>query len=403
MNLVQFLKRRVLDVLLPDALVLPWVTFWARQLVHARRPLIIGVTGSVGKSTTTEMIAQVLRQPAAAAVVGRVGSARKNMNDDYGLPLTVLGYESWVTLYPPSRLRTIISLPFRVWRLARANSEYPDAWVLEYGTHWEGHLHKLARIAPPRVAVVTTVGPAHLDRLKTLEGVVQEKGAVVRAVPPDGLVVLGDGHDYVGHFARMSSASVATVSGRGIELAQAITRTVCRHLGVPDEAIESGIARFSPPQRRLNRLQLDTLTVIDDSINANPLSMRLALDTLGTGAQPGQRRVAVLGHMAELGEESVRYHREIGDYARTRADLLIGLGELGRHYRADHWFESSVVCGKHIQALLRPGDLVLVKGSNSANTEKVVGRLRELGQQGAFAAAGGTAPAWEPLPEKRHT
>jgi UDP-N-acetylmuramoyl-tripeptide--D-alanyl-D-alanine ligase len=399
-NLVQYLKRRVLDVLLPDAMTLPWVTFWARKLVQARRPLIIGVTGSVGKSTTTEMIAAVLRQPAARAIVGRVGSARKNMNDDWGLPLTVLAYESWVTLYPPSRLRTIVSLPFRVLRLARRGSDYPDVWVLEYGTHWEGHLHKLSRIAPPGIAVVTTVGPAHLDRLKTLEGVVQEKGAVVRAVPPDGLVVLGDGHEYVGHFARMSQARVVTVPGRGIELARTITRTVCRHLGVPEAAIEAGIAGFSPPQRRLSRLQFDTLTVIDDSINANPLSMRLALDTLASSTQPGQRRVAVLGHMAELGEESVRYHKEIGAYARTRADVVIGLGELGRNYQADHWFESSLACGRHIQSLLQPGDVVLVKGSNSANTEKVVARLRELWQQGAFAAAPNTDAAWAPLAPK---
>jgi UDP-N-acetylmuramoyl-tripeptide--D-alanyl-D-alanine ligase len=91
-------------------------------------------------------------------------------------------------------------LPFRALRLALSTG-YPKVWVLEYGTHWEGHLRRLARLAAPTIAAVTTIGPAHLDRLKTIEGVVQEKGAVVRGVPRTRLMVLGDGHDHVAQLA----------------------------------------------------------------------------------------------------------------------------------------------------------------------------------------------------------
>jgi UDP-N-acetylmuramoyl-tripeptide--D-alanyl-D-alanine ligase len=128
----------------------------------------------------------------------------------------------------------------------------------------------------------------------------------------------------------------------------------------------------------LNQLDIVGMTVIDDTYNANPLSMRFGLDTLASIATPASRRVAVLGFMAELGPESPRYHAEVGAYARTRADLLIGVGEPAKLYKPDIWFETSDACADQIGTLLRTGDCVLVKGSFSARMARVVKKLSAL-------------------------
>lgn len=346
-----------------------------------RKPFIIGITGSVGKTTTTAMIGAVLTHPEVYPIVGPVGYTSKNMNDDEGLPLTLLRYEGWVTETPRSRWTLLGTLPFRALRLATW-SYYPKILVLEFGTHWKGHLKRLARLAPPNVAVVTTIGPAHLERLKTLEGVVDEKSAVVHAVPPSGLVILGNNHNYVTEFEKVARAPVTKVTGRGIEQSEDITFAICRHLGVPEEIAYSALKDFKPPVGRLNLLEFPGtgMRVIDDSYNANPLSMKLGLDTLAETARPGQRRLAVMGDMGELGDESPRYHDDIGAYARTHADVVIGVGELAKHYNPDFWFDSSDTCTDQIENLLRPNDYLLIKGSNSMHMQRVVEKLREIAE-----------------------
>jgi len=105
--------------------------------------------------------------------------------------------------------------------------------------------------------------------------------------------------------------------------------------------------------------------------------MKLGLDTLAGSVRPGQRRVAVLGGMGELGDESPKYHQEIGDYARSRCDVLIGISELAKHYTPDHWFADSDACAGAIDSLLRSGDCIFLKGSSSVRMIKVVSKLRE--------------------------
>jgi UDP-N-acetylmuramoyl-tripeptide--D-alanyl-D-alanine ligase len=205
--------------------------------------------------------------------------------------------------------------------------------------------------------------------------VVQEKGALVAAVPPSGLVILGQDHDYVAQLEMMARAPVVKVSGQGVVLAENIARAVCRHLGVPEDVVRTAVRDFKPPKGRLNQLEIAGMTVIDDTYNANPLSMKFGLDTLASMAPPASRRVAVLGFMAELGAEGPRYHAEVGAYARTRADLLIGVGESAKLYEPDIWFETSDACADQVGALLRAGDCVLVKGSFSARMALVVKKL----------------------------
>jgi UDP-N-acetylmuramoyl-tripeptide--D-alanyl-D-alanine ligase len=125
-------------------------------------------------------------------------------------------------------------------------------------------------------------------------------------------------------------------------------------------------------------MTLDAITIIDDAFNANPLSMKLALDVLAESASPGQRRVAILGTMRELGSQTVMYHEEIGTYARSRADLILGVGEHAEHYSDRHVFPDSDACATALRDLLRPGDIVLIKGSAAVQLVRVVKALKGL-------------------------
>jgi UDP-N-acetylmuramoyl-tripeptide--D-alanyl-D-alanine ligase len=381
----RLLGKYILESCLSDSTLAPYVSFWARFVVSVRKPLIIAVTGSVGKTTTTEMIAALLTHQDAKRIVGRVGKTSNNMNGIMGLPLTVLRYEVWREPWAPrwDGTRKILSmglLPLRAVALA-VSSRYPNILVLEYGTNTKGHIQHLCEIARPGISVVTTIGPAHLERLKTIEGVMEEKSAVVRTVPSSGLVILGDNHGYVADLARKAEAPVIKVTGRGVELSQNVARAIGQRLKLPEEIINSALADFKFPKGRLNRLELGHLTIIDDSYNANPLSMKLGLDTLAGTTAPGQRRVAILGTMGELGEEGPRYHNEIGAYARGRADVVIGVGTLAKHYNPDHWFDDSEACANQLEDLIHSGDCLLVKGSASIRMAHVTKQLRELAEK----------------------
>ena len=370
----------VLDKLLTIERVAVYLHFWARLVVLVRKPVIIGITGTVGKTTAIEMIASVLKQPEVESLIGEVGCAENNMNDDLGLPATLLQFIDLKDEYPPSRLRTACLAPFRALRIIAGIDPYPKVFVLEFGAGWGGHIARLAQLARPDIAVVTTIGAGHLERLKTLEGVALEKMALVKAVPPSGLVILGKGHDFVAQFTKAAQSQVILADGKGMEFGENAARAICQRLQIPDAVVDAGLRAFKPPKGRLNLIKLNGLTVIDDSYNANPLSMKYGLDVLSKAAETGSRRVAVLGFMAELGSEGLQYHKEIGAYARSRADLLIGVGELAKHYDADHWFESSEECAECVTSLLRPRDCVLVKGSSSARTRKIVEKLGGFSQ-----------------------
>jgi UDP-N-acetylmuramoyl-tripeptide--D-alanyl-D-alanine ligase len=377
----RFIVDVVLEPLIPLRRLESWLVFWARLAFRIHKPFIIGITGSVGKSTTTAVVAHVLSHRDATRIVGRVGNTFGNMNDDVGVSATLLRYDHVLELpwAYHRRLGMLFAIPIRALRTLL--DDYPKVMVLECGAGWTGHLERVARIAPPDIAVVTRIGAAHLEKLKTLEGVVREKGALVRAAPSTGLVILGQGHDYVAQLEALARAPVLKVPGQGLELSQNIARAICGHMGVPDTAAEAALRDFKRPEGRLNRLEFPEMTIIDDTYNANPLSMQLALDALNDGALSRRRRVAVLGHMSELGAEAPRYHIELGAYARSRVDVLIGVGELAKLYDPDGLFDDSAACAAELESLLRPGDVVLVKGSASAKMSAIIRKLREIGSR----------------------
>ena len=354
-----------------------YLKFCARPVVAAQKPFIIGVTGSVGKSTTTAMIGAVLSHPDARPFVGTVGTSQHNMNDSLGLPLVFLGFDDWLKGDGISKLKLLASLPFRALKLA-LSKDYPRTFVLEYGTSRVGGLRKLVDLAPPDIAVVTTIGPSHLERLRTVEGVAREKSTLVRGVRASGLVILGDDHEFVDYLEQASPVPVQKVSGRGVELSRNIARVVGKHMRIPSSVIEDALREVVLPEGRLTQVTLPWCTIIDDSYNANPLSMKLGLDTLA--GSDCSRKVAILGQMAELGDEVQRYHAEIGAYARERADMVIGVGENSKGYGADAWFEDADACAAAIDQLVRPGDCILIKGSLVARMSKIVERLQLLAE-----------------------
>ena len=375
----RFIIDRILEPIIPEERLAAYVIILSRCVYRIRRPRIIAVTGSAGKSTTTEVLGFVLSRPEAEKRIGPVFYTRENMNDNWGVAATLLRFDQFLLVPWNHAVRLVLAIRATFRALFALIGPYPRVFVLECGVGPTADLARLVTIAPPDITIVTTIGAAHLEKMKTLDGLVEEKGALVRAVPPDGLVILGSGHPYVERLRGMARAPVVTVQGRGIELARNAALAVCRHIGIPEATAEAASRDFKGPPGRLSSFDVGGMTIIDDTYNANPLSMILGLDTLKETAG-ARRRLAVLGFMAELGDDAPRYHEEIGKHARTCADVVIGIGELSRHYNPDIWFETSAACAERMVQLVLENDCLLVKGSHSSQMWKVVARLRELAE-----------------------
>ena len=373
------MKRFLKDV------VTSYAFFWARLVMRRRRPFIVGVTGSVGKTTTKEVVAAALMHPEVRPMVEPVWKTPGNMNCNKGFPLAVLGYQGW----PRSRwqyLAWLAALPLR--SLAFATFvRYPKTLVLEYGAGPDSDVGRTAALAPPTIAVVTAVGPAHLELFGTVARVAHEKGALVRQVPPSGLVILGKDNVIASGMDRYARAKVLKVAGRGRVLSENVARAVCDFVGVPPVVAERAVNDRPVVNGRLDVIDLGYVTVIDDSYNANPMSMQLGLDTLVEQTPAGGRRVAILGQMGELGKEAPSFHREVGEYARMRADVIIGVGALAKHYEPNQWFATSDECADKLTTFIREGDSVFVKGSHSVHLDRVVRRLKRIAREANGARA----------------
>jgi UDP-N-acetylmuramoyl-tripeptide--D-alanyl-D-alanine ligase len=344
---------------------------WRRELDVP----VVGITGSVGKTSVKDI--------ARALLPGRVHANRENLNTEIGLPLTVLE--------------------------APAETEL---LVLEMAMRGAGQIAELTAIAEPRVAVITNVGPVHVELLGSVEAVAAAKAEILAGLPPDGIAVVpadagelephlattpnmlrfGPGGDIEARERRVedgvTEALVATPAGSArfhfpFTEAHNLTNALAAigagvALGasldeMADRAANIGFSRF-----RGERLELgDGIVLVNDCYNANPVSMRAALDHLAS--VEGARRIAVLGEMAELGPGAAGYHREIGAHARAEGvDLLIGVGEPAREYDPDELVGDPAEAAELLAAQLEPGDAILVKGSRSAGLEGVAEALAEL-------------------------
>lgn len=324
---------------------------------------VIGVTGSVGKTTTKDLLAAMLHAAGVAVVANE-----RNLNTEIGLPLTVLG--------------------------APAGTQ---ALVLEMGMRAAGQIAELAAIAEPDVGVITALGPVHLEQLGTMEAIAAEKAALLAALPTgSGTAVLPAGEELLVPHARNDIATVTFgPDGSGADVEPALDLA---GLGLDEEAVHvrvdacaalaaaraiaaqpAGPVALTLSEMRGQRFVVDGgITVVEDCYNANPVSMRAALDDLAARAPGGGGRlVAVLGDMRELGPDEVRLHTEVGEHARgAGVALLVAVGPLSRAYAGDHAVPDAAAAAALVPGLLHPGDTVLVKASRGVGLEAVTGALR---------------------------
>jgi UDP-N-acetylmuramoyl-tripeptide--D-alanyl-D-alanine ligase len=297
-----------------------------------------------------------------------------------------------------------------------------EVLVLEMAMRGPGQIAELAAIAEPDVAVITNVGPVHIELLGSIEAIAAVKAEILADLPAEGaavapvdagalephleglprLIRFGEGGDVQVLERRISEeeieALVATPAGEQrfrlpfgetYNLTNALAAIAAGvALGAPLSEMSDRAASIRFSRLRGERIELgDGVVLVNDSYNANPVSMTAALDHLGAMAVEG-RRIAVLGEMAELGPDAAAHHREVGAHAREAGvDLLVGVGEAARDYEPDQMVADPSEAAELLAPLLGSGDAVLVKGSRSAGLELVAKTLPELleieGSQGA--------------------
>jgi UDP-N-acetylmuramoyl-tripeptide--D-alanyl-D-alanine ligase len=330
-------------------------TAWRRTLGCP----VVGITGSVGKTSTKDILAAMLAQRL------RTVANRENLNTEIGLPMTVLE--------------------------APAGAE---ALVLEMGMRGPGQIAELTAIAEPDVGLITAVAPVHLELMGSVEAIAAAKAELVAGLRAGGTAIVPAGEPLLDAHRRDDVTTVTFGPGGdvdalpdGLELPfnsahmrrnALAALAAARALGVePDGLLDVALSSF-----RGQRIELPgDIVVVNDCYNANPMSMRAALDDLAASASG--RRVAVLGDMLELGPDEDRFHAEIGSHAREAGiDVLVAVGPRAAHL-ADGYGEvialpDAAAAAATVPGLLAPGDTVLLKASRGVGLE-VVARALEGG------------------------
>lgn len=345
----------------------------ARRVLAAQQPVIVGVTGSAAKTSTKEAIGSVL---VATLRNRRVRVAAGNLNSEFGLPLAILGITK-----PEHKSEWAIASLQALWKgmLPGTAPSTPSVLVLEYGVEYPGDMKRLLQVARPTIAVVTNVGSAHTEFLGSLAGVAREKGALVEALLPSGLAILNQSDVRVRAFAKRTAAKVVLVRAKDSSLVGALAIAVAVHgFGVSESQAKRALQRWQAPLGRMNLLDGTKGTkLIDDSYNANPISMAYALGELGRLAtqQKAKRRIVILGDMLELGTEEHQAHQAIAEQADREADLVLLVGPRFRRTNIGTWFPGPLPAAAAAITLVQKGDLILIKGSQSMRMEKVTEAL----------------------------
>ncbi len=382
---------------------------WYRKTLPAR---LVAITGSNGKTTTKTMLEAVLAQ------LGNVISAPKSFNNNIGVPLTLLSAD-----------------------------HTHNYIVLEMGTNHSGEIAELAALARPELAIISSIGPAHMEGLGGMEGIAREKTSLLDYVPATGfaavcidepiiLPYLRAAQCKVLHFGTAKDAELRAesidadathlrfkVNGRFPVTLPMTGRhnatnalgawAIGTRLGLTPDQIAAALAQVRPPEMRLQHFQYGSVTVINDAYNANPASMAAGLHTLAdTPVAPGARRVAILADMLELGVQSQALHEQVGRLLAQMGtiDCLIAVGSqityLAHFAKTGsgpdsfggavggipslsempagnpsrllvHHFPDADQAAKTIAKLLKPGDVVLLKGSRGMRLEKLVPPIQQ--------------------------
>ncbi len=342
---------------------------WRRKLACP----VVGITGSTGKTSVKDI--------ARAILPFRTHASPENFNTEVGLPLTVLSA-------PPET----------------------ELLVLEMAMRGLGQIAELCEIAEPDVGAITNIGPVHLELLGTEAAIAEAKAELLSGLGADGRAVIpadaealephlndslatisfGSGGEVFAIDATVrdgqTMATLVTPEGRApfelpFDEAHNLANAECAvaigiALGAPLEQMARRAPGISFSRLRGERLELAGGSVlVNDCYNANPISMRAALDHLAAIEASG-RRIAVLGGMAELGPDASRYHREAGAHARDLGvDTIVGVGELARDYAPDEWAPDPDAAVAVVAPMIGSGDAILVKGSRSVGLERFSDQL----------------------------
>ena len=349
---------------------------------------VVGITGSVGKTTVTMMIASILQQMGSTVVT------QGNFNNEIGLPLS----------------------------LCAIDSEHQYA-VLEMGARKTKDIDYLCQLAQPDVSVVTSVAPTHLDTFGSLSDIARTKGEIYNYLDHRGIAVVNLDDDFASQWlAELPECTVITfgnhseamIRAENVRLAENdcpcftlstpqgqhdialplpgqhnVSNALCASaaaygLGASEEALQQGLQNLSTVPSRLQFLQGQSgSTIIDDAYNANPKATMVAINVLVN--QTGEK-ILVLGDMAELGIDAADYHRQIGEYAKNKGvDRLFAYGQLAE-YAAEHFgsngivFDSLSALAKKCLSIANEDTVFLIKGSRNLHLEKIVAALSQEGE-----------------------
>ena len=330
---------------------------------------VIGITGSAGKTSTKDMIASVLSEK--YKVLKKPG----NLNGQIGLPLNILMYQD------------------------------EPVWVLEMGMNNFGELDKLSHIAKPNVAVITNIGTAHIGILGSRENILKAKLEILNGMDADGTLILNGDNDLLKtvkdkrNIVTFGLDDNNTFVAKNIKTSLENTTFTCngeeykvlvpgevfiynalasisvgKRLGLTSEEIKRGLEKFTMSGNRMKKTIVKDYTLLNDTYNANPDSVKSVLKTI---ASYEGRKVAVLGDMLELGEYEKELHENVGEYLNGKVDVLVTVGTLSKYmddrFKGEKYHFSSVDEAKEeIKNILKPKDLVLFKASHSINLDKLV-------------------------------
>jgi UDP-N-acetylmuramoyl-tripeptide--D-alanyl-D-alanine ligase len=340
---------------------------------------VVAVTGSNGKTSVKDFTAAVLSRRY------EVAATRGNLNNHIGVPLSVL-----------------------------ATTQQHTAAVWEMGMNHPGEIAPLCEIARPKYGIITNIGTAHIEFFGSRDAIAEEKGTLARALPADGILFIPAICDYHEYLRQRTKAAIIPVgNGRGLVRAEDLrfeAERSCftlaiegegkaevelpvpgRHmvtnallaagtgwkLGVPLVEIAAGLAAAKLTGGRLHRYDWQGVTVIDDTYNANPESMAAAIETLAdTPVSNGARRIIVLGRMGELGSHGPAAHLHVGELAARRHLTVLAVGEgsegIARGARDAAYFPLLEDAAEWLSREVKPGDVVLLKGSRTATVERVM-------------------------------
>jgi len=397
------------------------LSFLAIKTLKKYHPLVIGITGSFGKTSTKEAVALILKK------YYRVRANYLNLNTEIGVPLTVIGGKDArrnVFIWLENFFKAFLNLIFK-------DKEYPEVLVLEMAADKPNDIKYLSQLIKPKIGILTGIGlmPVHIAQFKNREELVKEKSLLIKNLPEDGFAILNGDNESVFDLKDKTKAGVITFgfdnsslkisdykfrqakdlkqSGISFRLgykgsfvpvilngviskanayALSAAAAVGAALNLNLVEIAEAMSNFKPPPGRLNIISgIKNSWILDDTYNASPDSMNLALETLKE--IQAKRKIVVLGDMLELGEYSEEAHLLIGQNVFQYADAFFAIGPKMKfaydeaeknHMEKDKicWFNTSQEACLMIQNYIQEGDVILIKGSRGMHMEQIVEEIK---------------------------